>query len=374
MIIILILSIVIIGIYVFLILIFNVSFIPFKTFQYNQKPVTTFSIIIPFRNEEKQLPVILSSLTKLSYPKKLFEILFVDDDSTDHSVSIINNFKIQNPKLRANILKSDRQTNSPKKDAINTAIKVSNHNWVVTTDADCNLNSNWLKSLDVIICKRKPNMIVAPVHISTDISFISQFQSIDFLSLQGATIGCFGCKMPLLCNGANLAYQTSVFRELSGFKGNEQIASGDDVFLLEKFITHNKTKVTYANNYDTLVHTKPVKKWNALIEQRKRWAGKSRYYTNTNTKLIGVLVLLSNCIIIFSLLLFIEYPIICLSIILLKWSVDSLLIYKTAKAFKHSFSVRSYLKTIFIYPFFTVYIALSSLYTSFKWKGRVFKA
>ena len=64
--------------------------------------------------------------------------------------------------------------------------------------------------------------------------FLSAFQNLDFLSLQGATIGSFGINQPFMCNGANFAYSKQFFKELNGFQGNETIASGDDVFLLQR--------------------------------------------------------------------------------------------------------------------------------------------
>ena len=71
------------------------------------------------------------------------------------------------------------------------------------------------------------------------------FQQLDFLSLQGATIGSFGIKKPFMCNGANFAYTKAFFKELNGFEGNENIASGDDVFLLQKAIQRDKNDVDF---------------------------------------------------------------------------------------------------------------------------------
>ena len=79
-------------------------------------------------------------------------------------------------------------------------------------------------------------MMVGPVSYNIlKHSFLENFQLLDFLSLQAATLGGFGIKKPFLCNGANLAYKKTVFTKLNGFQGNENIASGDDIFLFEKF-------------------------------------------------------------------------------------------------------------------------------------------
>ena len=124
---------------------------------------TTFSIIIPFRNEEENLLGLLKSLYKLNYRKNLFEILLVDDASDDESVEIINRFidniAINSNKIDMQIIKNKRTTNSPKKDALTKAIQVSKHEWIITTDADCAVPKLWLKTLDTFIQINKPKMM-----------------------------------------------------------------------------------------------------------------------------------------------------------------------------------------------------------------------
>jgi hypothetical protein len=65
---------------------------------------------------------------------------------------------------------------------------------------------------------------------------LDHFQQLDLTSLQGATIGSFGLNKAFMCNGANFAYTKSLFEKLNGFDGNNKIASGDDVFLLQKAV------------------------------------------------------------------------------------------------------------------------------------------
>ena len=46
-------------------------------------PKTTFSILVPFRNEAENLPILLESISKLKYPTNLFEVLLIDDASEE---------------------------------------------------------------------------------------------------------------------------------------------------------------------------------------------------------------------------------------------------------------------------------------------------
>jgi len=182
---------------------------------------TNFSIIIPFRNEAENLPLLLHSLNELDYSKDKFEILLVDDDSTDNSIEIIKNFieskfsKKESPSITYKIIKNYRKSDSPKKDAITTAIKRAEFEWIMTTDADCVVPILWLKTIDAFIQSNNPKMIVAPVTYSIQKSLLGRFQLLDFLSLQSATIAGFGIKNPFLCNGANLSYSKTLFISLN---------------------------------------------------------------------------------------------------------------------------------------------------------------
>ena len=146
--------------YIICILAFIIGYDKIKEFKKtSSSEKTTFSVIIPFRNEAKNLPQILKSISQLNYSNELVEFIFVDDDSTDNSVEIINSHFERNGEILSLdsarpdicVLKNTRTSNSPKKDAISTALKRSKNNWIITTDADCLLPENWLKNIDTFI-------------------------------------------------------------------------------------------------------------------------------------------------------------------------------------------------------------------------------
>ncbi|WP_165733847.1 glycosyltransferase [Polaribacter sp. 20A6] len=337
---------------------------------------TSFSVIIPFRNEAEKLPILLKSIAELNYPKELVEFILVDDASTDGSVEIINKF-INKPQrflkpLRFCVIKNIRTSKSPKKDAITTAISEAKNNWIVTSDADCILPENWLKSLDSFIQNNNAKMVVAPVNYKAENNFLEQFQLLDFMSMQGTTIGSFGMDFPFLCNGANFAYKKDAFLQLNGFEGNNNIASGDDVFLFEKFIIADKKSVFYLKSEEAIVTTFPVKTWSDLVNQRTRWAAKTGNFSSLKVKLIGLLVLLTNFVVVYYLLLgslkmlFIPF--------VLKVIIDLFLFLPTIQFFKQEkHFYKWYLFASFLYPFFSLLVIFKSLFFKYKWKGRRFK-
>ncbi len=344
---------------------------------------TKFSIVIPFRNEVENIPKLLASISKLNYPKSLFEIILVDDDSEDDSVSLIK--KLLDTKSskkdftrsdNIRIIKNKRTSNSPKKDAITSAIAVSKFNWIITTDADCIFPAYWLDIFDECIQTKRPDCIVAPVTYHGANSFFNRFQILDFLSLQGATIGGFGLSKPFMCNGANFGYRKSVFNGLNGFEGNTDIASGDDIFLLEKFIKNDAQKVCYLKSQKAIVTTNSAKNISQLIQQRLRWASKTSRSTNGFTKAVGLVVLLGNLVclgLIPAVILNYLTLKIAITLFIIKFSIDFLLLFKTSRFFKQETLLLSYLFSSLIYPFFSVYIVMLSLFKSYEWKGRTFK-
>jgi cellulose synthase/poly-beta-1,6-N-acetylglucosamine synthase-like glycosyltransferase len=80
-----------------------------------KEETNTFSIIIPFRNEAKNIPCLANSLAQLNYSKNQYEVIFVDDDSTDNSVNMLQDYFSKNSNWR--LIKNNRTSKSPKKDA-----------------------------------------------------------------------------------------------------------------------------------------------------------------------------------------------------------------------------------------------------------------
>ncbi|PBJ13111.1 glycosyltransferase [Flavobacterium sp. ACN6] len=344
----------------------------FKVKKYQKKdlkPKTSFTIIVPFRNEEENLPNLLKSFSKLNYPADLFEVILVDDSSEEKFQASIFTFHISQ-------INNIRISSSPKKDAITTAIQHVKTNWVITTDADCIVPENWLLTFDNYIQENKISMLAGAVTYECENSLLHHFQQLDLTSLQGATIGSFGLHKGFMCNGANFAYKKSFFESLNGFEGNNKIASGDDVFLLQKAIEKSPHEVHYLKADEAIVTTKPTQNWKSLFYQRVRWAAKTTSYKSTFGKCLGLIVFFGNLSfeIGFFLVLFqiVDYPFFVL-FAFLKFTIDFVLLSKTNQ-FLTKDRIKSLLLSSLFYPFFSSTVALYSLFGTYKWKGRSFRS
>ncbi|MBF4506614.1 glycosyltransferase [Flavobacterium sp. JLP] len=333
------------------------------------KPKTSFTVIVPFRNEEENLPHLLKSFSNLNYPTDLFEVILVDDNSKEK-------FKISSFKFQVSVIDNIRVSNSPKKDAILTAIQKVKTDWVITTDADCIVQENWLLTFDNYIQENNVLMLAGAVSYQCQNSFLHHFQQLDLTSLQGATIGSFGLKKAFMCNGANFAYKKFLFEKLNGFDGNNKIASGDDVFLLQKAVEQFSDKVHYLKAKDAIVSTKPTENWKSLFHQRVRWAAKTSSYKSIFGKYLGVIVFFGNLSFVlgFLFLLFgtLSYPLFVM-LAFLKFITDFVLLYITNRFLTKS-RIKSLILSSLLYPFFSSAVALYSFFGSYEWKGRKFRS
>lgn len=365
-----------IFVYVLFILGLIYGFTKIKSFENKDlTPKTTFSIVVPFRNEKGNLPHLLASFSKLNYPTTLFEFIFIDDSSDDDSAKVITKWRMENGLFHTTVIDNVRISNSPKKDAISRAIPIIANEWIITTDADCVVDENWLLTLDHYIQSNDVSMLVGGVTYSGNRSFLHRFQQMDLMSLQGATIGSFGLNKGFMCNGANFAYTKKLFQDLNGFKGNESIASGDDVFLLQKAVSKFPEKVHYLKSESTIVHTKPLNKWKSLFYQRVRWASKTTSYESDYGEVLAMGVFFGNLSLVVAFIFCLTellqwYHLLIL--FLIKFTVDLVLLIQTGRFLnkgKFLFPIFSSL----LYPFFSTAVALYTLFGSYEWKGRKFR-
>ena len=261
----------------------------------NYKPQTKITIIIPARNEEHNIKACLNTISSQPYPKDLFEVIVVDDHSTDKTAEMVTGFTAQNVKLVA--LKDfvgDRELNAYKKKAIEIAIQQSSGELIITTDADCIVPPTWLQTIAGYYEENKPAFIVMPVSYDCTNNFLEIFQALDFMTLQGITGAAVHKKILSMCNGANLAYNKKVFYEVGGFKGIDTIASGDDMLLMHKIYKQYPGKVSYLKSKDVIVHTQPMHTLKDFFNQRIRWASKADKYDDKRIFTVLLLVYLFN--------------------------------------------------------------------------------
>jgi len=333
---------------------------------------TKVSVLVAARNEAGNISKTIEDLIGQGYSKALTEIIFIDDHSTDNTSEIIGSYAGRGVKLIQ--LNEDQPLNSYKKKAIQTAIAQATGTLIVTTDADCRMGKDWLATIVSFYEEKKHKMISSPVAYFEEKSFFERAQTLEFLYLIGLGASTIGNNKPSTCNGANLAYEREAFYEVGGFKGIDDLASGDDELLLHKMAARYSGNIGFLKNEDAMVYTHPKATLKEFIQQRKRWASKSTRYKNKSIIVLGV------CIWLFNLSILVNAGIgmfagfyfkLALMQLLAKMLVECLFLYDVT-----TFARRKGLMVLLpvlnvLHILYIVYIGIAGNTGKYNWKGRM---
>ena len=339
---------------------------------------TSFSIIIPARNESENIVGCLQSILNNNYPKDLYEIIVIDDHSTDDTSALVLQLQAKNSNIKLLRLADEidgQLLNAYKKKAIEKAIGIATKEWIITTDADCFTPDKWLQNFAAYIQETKHVLVAAPVVFFKKPTVLSMFQYIDFLSLQGITAASVSAGFHTMCNGANLAYQKAAFIAVGGFKDIDHIASGDDMFLMNKIKKQYPDGLGYLYAQEATVATHPMDSWNAFLNQRIRWASKADKLKDKSVLLVLVLVYFFNLLIFLMPVMAILNPVFivyCLIALLLKTIIELSFALPVGRFFGQSF-VWWFPLLQPIHIAYTVIAGWLGKFGSYKWKGRSVK-
>lgn len=246
----------------------------------------TYSIVIPFRNESINLPVIISDLARMGIDKDHAEVIFVNDHSDDHWE--------EHRKLSDEIpwLKfiDQRPGMNGKKKAIEYGVEHASGEIIILTDADCRLPEGWVRSL-LSGFDKETGFVAGGVKYPVDGSFFRKFQAYEFGGLLLAGAGLAGSGKPVICSAASMAFRKELFEKVNGFEASRHLASGDDEFLM-RAIHRLGYKVRFVINPHSTVTTNPSSDVKSFAEQRSRWASKGLHYENLTLIMMLVLIFL----------------------------------------------------------------------------------
>lgn len=340
---------------------------------------TTLSVLIPARNEEQNIANTLQAVFAQNYPTHLFEVIVIDDHSTDNTATIVEQFIQQYSNIRLiRLAEYDlNDTQSFKKKALEIAIQKSNYQLIVTTDADCIMGKNWLSLIADYYEKHKPAFIAAPVIFYDEKNTFQQFQSLDFTGMMGVNGAGIFRKFQYLCNGANLAYEREAFYEVGGFEGIDNLASGDDLMLMQKMAKRYPNRITFLKNIAAATRTTPKRNLRDFMSQRIRWATKTTHYPDLRVTLTWALIWLF-CVSIpisFMLGIFWGKTMLWLGVgqLLIKAVVDYIFLNSvvTSLGRKDLVNMRVYLPSIFLELIYVIVIGtLGNIIKNYEWKGR----
>ena len=346
-------------------------FKPDQVLPNNQNHPTRFTIVIPARNESSNIKACLDSILAQDYATDFYEVIVIDDFSEDNTAEIVKQMGVMHPNVHllslADFFKPG-EMNSFKKKAIEKAVSHAKGNWIVTTDADCLIPKHWLSLYNAYILKYNPVFVAAPVMFIKERGVLNEFQLLDFLALQGITAAAVGAGKHSMSNGANLAFEKSAFIAVGGYQGVDQIASGDDMFLMHKMKVTLSNRIGYLFHPGAIVLTKAMSNWKDFIMQRIRWSSKARYYDDNSIFWVLLLVYLYNFFIL--LLLFAGAFIPALVSLIIKTIFELLFLYPVAKFYQLEKELRFFPLYQPLHIIYTLVAGLFGQVKTYTWKGR----
>ena len=342
-----------------------------KIVKYHPKlksPDTVFlSVIIALRNEGHNISKIRSLIKSQNDERNQFEVILINDHSEDNTLRLIKNLAAENENVIALSLPDNEYG---KKAGIRKGIKSARGELLIFTDADCSVPTEWLRLYNSFYLEHnKPDMIIGLVDMVPADGVWEKCFRLDFLSLVISSAGATATHHPIFNNAANLGVKkSSVCSE--EFLQN-QVASGDDVFLLHSFKSQKK-RIEILKSQEHIVQSSPPKNLQEFLRQRIRWASKAGYYKDTDSIFVAWVVFLLNLFFIISSIVTLFTPgvVPLLVAFLIKTLVD-LNVFLSGKPFfnlKKEFFLIPVIELM--YPLYIVFSAIMGKKKPFLWKGR----
>lgn len=321
------------------------------------------SVLVACRNEEENLPALLSCLAAQDYPVESFEIIIIDDNSTDNTWQAATlNSGIKN-------LKVVKNKGTGKKKAIRTGVGECIGELIITTDADCRPGQGWVRTIASYYSENKPVMIICPVAMKGSGGFFQRFQEIEFLALQGVTAGTAAAGNPVMCNGANLAFTKETYIKYSGSMHEEKV-SGEDVFLLHG-IKKGKGLISWLESKEALVTTAASPELYSFLRQRARWISKAGAYRDSQTIILAIVtfvtILLLPCLLIAGILNPV-FLLVFLAAFILKSIPDFLILINTSTRYGVSNLMKWFLPSQIFYIIYVLATVPVALFRGNRWE------
>lgn len=341
------------------------------------QPQTFVTVLVPARNEASNIGPLLDSLSRQSYPHHQFEVIVIDDHSTDNTPELVEAHPMPNLRLLrlAEHLAPGERVLSYKKKALEVGVQNARGAIILTTDADCEAPPQWVATHSAFQESTGAWLTAAPVLFHREQGLLQGFQSLDLLGMMAVTGAGIHGRFLFLANGANLAFTRAVFHAVGGYAGNEQHASGDDVFLIQKVAARSPEKVAFLKSREATVHSLPVSGLKRFVGQRLRWGTKNKSYEDWRIPVVlGVVFLLSWLI----LATFLAFPIygvfglgLVLALFLGKGLVDYIFLSAAASFFGRPGLLRRFWLMEGLHILYVAVIGLLSLVVRrYEWKGR----
>ena len=332
------------------------------------RPEQRVSIIIPARNEADNIIACLESIYNNDFDNSMYEVIVIDDHSEDGTSDLVRKHF---PKTQVVVMDNAQG----KKASLHQGTLKSKYGFLLFTDADTKVGKHWIKSNVWAYENKHLAFATGPVYSEFRDDILSAFQFLDFAGMTQITANGIYRKNYFIANGANMAINKKIYRQIGGMSDHSHIASGDDMFLIHSVASIDSRQVHYIKSPEAAVVTVPMASWKALFQQRKRWAAKTRNLPWSSAQTIQVFVFFIHLLILINILLIPFSGGLSLFgglfMLFIKGCVDFLFLAKSARYFSYSQPLKYFIPAFLVYFIYIFYMAWVAVFSKrYVWKGR----
>ncbi len=234
------------------------------------KALPFVSVVVPARNETTLIKDCLISISKNNYPIDKYEIIAVNDRSTDNTGEILDSMLDLIPNLI--VIHNDNEKAIKnlrgKPGALQLGINSSKGDIILMTDADCLVNDQWIYSNARGYSDDDLGMTAAFTNVIND-NFFSSLQSVEWMYLHTLAVGGIGLNLPYGCFGNNISLSKEKFEKIGGYEALK-FSVTEDLAMLQ-FMHDKGYKLRHLSNHESTINTLPNKTLKEYINQHHRW-------------------------------------------------------------------------------------------------------
>jgi cellulose synthase/poly-beta-1,6-N-acetylglucosamine synthase-like glycosyltransferase len=306
---------------------------------------------------------LLSSLKNLKYAVENYEVILIDDNSTDDSYQIAA--KLVQGKSNYLLIKADTKKYPAKKGALEIGITNSKFPYILITDADCLPANNWLMGYSEMF-KEGYDVIFGLAPFFQTKGTVNKISCFDNLRSNLLTFSLAKLDLPYSAAARNLGFQKPAFEEIGGFRNTLETLSGDDDLLIREAVKHQlRIGIVDFEDAQVLSNTKPT--LHDYLYQKARHTQTSRHYLPVHMIILG-LWHSSNILVLSSVFFLVTQPLMAIPFFI-KLFFDIVIVLRFQKTFNYKFKIHQILFLQTFYEFFLVINFIFSFKKNIVWKN-----
>ncbi len=271
-----------IQIFYYLIVFGKFAFAPAQKITSKRIPV---SVIVCAKNEAENVAKYIPLLADQNYPD--YEIVLIDDASSDDTLEIFEAFEKQYSNIRLVKVQNNEAFWGNKKFALTLGIKAARKEYLLFTDADCYPTSkDWISQMTSQFTLHKTIILGYGAYEKIKGSFLNKI--IRFETLLTAVQYFSWAKMgkPYMGVGRNLAYKREEFFKVNGFMDHMKVRSGDDDLFINQAANSKNTTICYSPESFTI--SAPKTSYKSWFQQKRRHVSTASYYKSFDKFQLGL--------------------------------------------------------------------------------------